>query len=306
MAQTMTRKMTPSPTEGPTRTLTMLERLRAVRRVTVQENQRALVLKDGRFLDLLGPGRHEVSLRTDAGRFGELAEIAVHLHDLSRPEFVSPYETALFRERPDLVAAHLTEIRTSSDEVGVILRDGRIWAVQKPDGRSVVWTDAGPWTVERVDVSDDLAVERKLLRRLERFGPIDKVKRFTVDAEQAGLLFLDGAFARRLEPGAHAFWDVGRKVEVNRVDLRRHALDVTGQEILTKDRVSIRVNLAAEYRVADPEQAVSATTNYVDALYRALQYAFRKSLGAKTLDEILEQKVSVDAEVADKLRREMA
>ena len=53
-----------------------------------------------------------------------------------------------------------------------------------------------------------------------------------------------------------------------------------GQEVLTKDRVTIRVNIAAEYRVADPLKAVSAVKDFSEALYRALQYAFRKTLGA--------------------------
>ena len=67
------------------------------------------------------------------------------------------------------------------------------------------------------------------------------------------------------------------------VDVRVRALDVAGQEMLTKDRVTIRVNLSAEYRVTDPVTAVSTVTDFEQALYRALQFAFRKSLGTKTL-----------------------
>ncbi|MEO0718630.1 MAG: slipin family protein, partial [Pseudomonadota bacterium] len=46
--------------------------------------------------------------------------------------------------------------------------------------------------------------------------------------------------------------------------------------------------------------------DFADALYRAVQYAFRKTLGAMTLDEILEKKVSVDAEAAERVRADMA
>jgi regulator of protease activity HflC (stomatin/prohibitin superfamily) len=81
---------------------------------------------------------------------------------------------------------------------------------------------------------------------------------------------------------------------------------VTGQEILTRDRVTLRINIAAEYRVVDPALAVSSVKDFADALYRALQYAFRKTLGSMTLDQILEKKVTVDAEAADKVRADMA
>ncbi|TIU16631.1 MAG: slipin family protein, partial [Mesorhizobium sp.] len=85
------------------------------------------------------------------------------------------------------------------------------------------------------------------------------------------------------------------------VDLKRQSLDVAGQEVLTRDRVTIRVNIAAEYRVVDPVKAVSAVKDFSEALYRALQYAFRKTLGALTLDQILEKKVTVDEEAAAKV-----
>ncbi|TIW65474.1 MAG: slipin family protein, partial [Mesorhizobium sp.] len=123
---------------------------------------------------------------------------------------------------------------------------------------------------------------------------------------QAGLLFVDGALARTLAAGVHGFWNVGRMVQMKVVDLKRQSLDVAGQEVLTKDRVTIRVNIAAEYRVLDPVKAVSAVKDFSEALYRALQYAFRKTLGALTLDQILEKKVTVDEEAAAKVRADMA
>ena len=269
-----------------------------VRRITLTENQRALALKQGRFMSILGPGEH--SFADPRGR------ITFEIHDLNRPEFVSAYERALLRERPDLAERHLTIAETGVDEIGLVEREGRLFGILKPEGRSVFWTDAGPWKIERVNVGEALEVAPALQRRLERFGQMDKVIRFHVQAEQAGLLFVDGAYQRTLPAGAHMFWNVGRKVEVKIVDLRRRSLDVTGQEILTRDRVSIRVNLAAEYRVADPVTAVTEVTDFADALYRAVQYAFRKTLGAMTLDEILEKKVSVDAEAAERVRADMA
>jgi len=52
----------------------------------------------------------------------------------------------------------------------------------------------------------------------------------------AGMLVIDGKVQRRLPPGPHAFWQFTRKVAVELVDLRLQTLEVTGQEILTRDR----------------------------------------------------------------------
>ncbi|CAN7295899.1 slipin family protein [Devosia sp. LjRoot16] len=97
-----------------------------------------------------------------------------------------------------------------------------------------------------------------------------------------------------------------RKVVVKVIDLRRQSLDVTGQEILTRDRVTLRVNLAAEYQVVDAVKAATTVKDFADALYRALQFAFRKSLGVKSLDEILADKVTAEAEAIAEVRTQMA
>jgi regulator of protease activity HflC (stomatin/prohibitin superfamily) len=127
----------------------------------------------------------------------------------------------------------------------------------------------------------------------------------TVQEGQVGLVFADGAFLRMLEPGLHGYWSIGKLVHVKMVDLRRQPLDVTGQELLTRDKVTIRVNLTAEYRVIDPLKAVVEVKDYADVLYRALQHAFRTMLGTMTLDQILERKAAVTAEAADRIRSDM-
>jgi regulator of protease activity HflC (stomatin/prohibitin superfamily) len=267
-------------------------------RVTVPEGERALVLRNGKFHDILRPGRHFVR--------NFRAAVQVEAHALTQPVFTSGYEQALVAERPDLVAAHFTPMRTGPAEVAVVYRDGKLFGVLKPEARQLFWTDAGPWEIETIDITDTLEVPEKLARRLAAFGMIDRVKRFAVEDGQMGLLYVDGALVRDLGPGAYAFWNVGRVVNVKIVDTRQHALDVTGQEVLTRDKVSIRVNLAAKYRVTDWVKATSEVSDFTDTLYRALQHAFRQALATKTLDEILSRKGEVDGEAARAVRAEMA
>lgn len=263
--------------------------------ITVAENARAIVLRHGRFHDILVPGRHRIG--------GWPSELMVETHLLTRPEFVSDYAHALLREKPELAAQHITVLKTSGTEVAVIERDGKLYGVLKPDGQTLFWTDAGPWAFTRHDITGPLDLAPALAQRL---GTNERVKRFNVLEGQKGLLAIDNAFVRVLEAGAHAFWNTGRPVDVKIIDIRQHALEVAGQEILTRDQVTIRVNLAAEYRVADPVKAAGTVKDFEAALYRALQFAFRKTLGVKTLDQILANKVTVDEEAASGVRREMA
>ena len=259
-------------------------------RVTVPEGERAIVLLNGKLDTILRPGRHFFTAIERS--------VTVEAHALKDPVFNSGLEDALRQSRPDLVAGHFTEVRTGAQETAVIYRDGKLFWVVKPDSRTLLWTDAGPWNIETVDVSSSLAVPEALAQRIIGSGTVDRVKRFGVEEGQVGLLYIEGAFAGRLEPGMHSFWNVGRTVNVKIVDTRQHALDVTGQEVLTRDKVSIRVNLVARYRVTDPVKAVASVKDYADALYRALQHAFRESLATKTLDELLSRKGDTDAEAA--------
>ena len=268
-----------------------------VRRVIIKENQRAVALFKGKILGVLTPGEH---------RLADRGKLEIETHDLARPEFVSQFERALFAGHAELAARHFTEVRAGEDEVVFVLRDGRLHAALKPEERAVFWTASGPWTLERFAVTSDLAVPEAARKRLVNARRFDGVVGVDVAEGHVALLFADGALLRRLEPGAHLIWAVTRKPTVKQVDLRRQSLDVTGQEILTRDRVTLRVNIAADFQVADPVKAATTVKDFADALHRALQFAFRKSLGSKSLDEILADKVTAEAEAVAEVKTAMA
>lgn len=277
---------------------TILEKILGRQRILVKENERAVALYKGEVLRILGAGEHWLPNRGN--------RLDVHRHDLGSAIFVSPFEKALFDKLPDEAARHLTVFRTGKSEVAVVERDGIVHSVIAPDRKMVVWSDAGPWSVTHVDVSTDLAVEPSLVRRLALAGKASQITVCTVGDGQAGLLFVDGVLQRKLDAGVHGFWNVGRAVQVKVIDLKRQSLDVAGQEVLTKDRVTVRVNISADYRVVDPVLAVTAVKDFSGAFYRALQQAFRKALGTMTLDQVIEKKATVDEEAAGKVRADMA
>jgi regulator of protease activity HflC (stomatin/prohibitin superfamily) len=268
------------------------------KQVTVPEGERALVHLNGKLDAILSPGRHRIST---FGRDVKLESLA-----FSQRVLAPAIAETLAQSRPDLVAEHFVEVRAEAGEVAVIARDGQHYAIQKPATRLLYWKAAGPWTVEVIDTSTSLIVADKLAASILASGASPLVKRVTIEDGQVGLVTVDGAVLKSIGAGSHSFWTVGPVVNVKIVDTREHALDVAGQEILTRDKVSLRVNLVAKYRVADPLKAVSSVKDFSDALYRALQHAFRQSLSAKSLDDILSRKGEVDGEAAQTVRAEMA
>jgi regulator of protease activity HflC (stomatin/prohibitin superfamily) len=110
-----------------------------------------------------------------------------------------------------------------------------------------------------------------------------------------GLRYIDGRFVEVLEAGRYViprsynFFNVIRspKVEVILVDVRERDLTIKGQEILTADKVAIRVSIIVQFRVTDPRAAVHEVANYEERLYSDVQLAARRSLAAQKLEEIL-------------------
>jgi len=76
-------------------------------------------------------------------------------------------------------------------------------------------------------------------------------------------------------------------VEVTLVDIRQRELTIKGQEILTADKVAIRVSIIVQFRVVDPRAAMHEVEKFEERLYSDVQLAARRSLASMTLEEIL-------------------
>ena len=111
-----------------------------------------------------------------------------------------------------------------------------------------------------------------------------------------GLWYEDGVLRRVLEAGRYVLpkdkfsWSGRRKtpkIEVVVIDVRERDLTIKGQEILTRDKVAIRVSIIVQFRVTDPRAAVHEVENYEERIYSDVQLAARRSLASQTLEEIL-------------------
>src|SRR5205814_2290764 len=109
-----------------------------------------------------------------------------------------------------------------------------------------------------------------------------------------------------LAPGPHAFWKAVAKARILDVDLREQVVDVAGQEIMTADKVTLRMNAVVTYKVADPLKAVTTVEDYKQALYREAQLALRGVVGTRELDPLLSDKDAVAQELDGIVRARVA
>ena len=111
------------------------------------------------------------------------------------------------------------------------------------------------------------------------------------------LVYRDGELVERFGPGTYVHWLESGHVTWKSIDLRTQTLDVAGQEIMTADKVTLRINLVVRFRIADALRAVGAEVDASQGLYRAAQLALREAVGGRTLDALLGAKNEVSAEL---------
>ncbi|MHC4063939.1 MAG: slipin family protein [Planctomycetota bacterium] len=108
---------------------------------------------------------------------------------------------------------------------------------------------------------------------------------------EAGLLYRNGRFRGRLDPGGHRIMRSPSQVRV--MDLRKTTVTVPGQEVLSGDNVGLKVSAVVTYDLADPERAVHSVQNYSDELYVAVQLAVRSAISETNIEDVLNQRVDI-------------
>ena len=80
-----------------------------------------------------------------------------------------------------------------------------------------------------------------------------------------------------------------------RVDLRTVTMDIPGQDIISKDNVTLKVNGVVYFRVNNPDKATIAVEDYWMATGQIAQTTLRTVIGQYELDEILQQRDKINS-----------
>ena len=116
---------------------------------------------------------------------------------------------------------------------------------------------------------------------------------FNVLENYVGLYFRNGQFIETLKPGKYAFWKNVDNVKLYHKDLRMQYVDISGQEIMTNDRVTLRINAIVHYHIVDPLKSVSKSDDLLQTLYRESQLVLRSIIGIYDLEKLLTDKNSL-------------
>ena len=259
-------------------------------KLVVKDDERALLTRSGRFVKLIAPGKY-TAFDFDRALSAEIVKVV-------RAEIPAERVLMLQKSHPEVVAEHFEIIQTGPTQVAIVSFDGDPKHLVLPNSTRAFWKTLTKVDVERVETADNFRVSKDHLNKVD-LSRTSVIVSAVVEAYEAALLIVDGELREKLKPGRHAFWAVGRTVRLPKIDLRPQPLEVTAQEILTKDRVAIRVTLTAFYKVIDPVVAATSTGDLANTIYRLVQFAIREAVATRTLDDILAARDTIDREVRD-------
>lgn len=132
------------------------------------------------------------------------------------------------------------------------------------------------------------------------------VRTFTVEKSEEALLFVNGEFKEKLSNGVYYFWKNSTPIDVVKLDTRQQQLEISGQEILTKDKTNLRINFYLQYKINDVKKLILDIKDYEKQIYILSQLSLREYVGSMTLDEILEKKESISGSIKEELSEKMS
>lgn len=230
----------------------------------------------------------------------------VEIYPLSQPLFRHAQDDWLRAERREWLETELMAVETTTDELAWVRYNGKLVDLLPPRTRVLYWRGFVEVTVERVSLERLQELPQALLRELAtssftgaHASPAQMVMTVDVPAHATGVLTVNDQDVQLLKPGRYGFYRTGRNLSLQTVDMREQALEISGQDILTADKVALRLNVGVSWKIADVLTCQRELAKPADHIYREIQFALRQVVGTRSLDALLEDKSALDREVLE-------
>ena len=247
--------------------------------------EKALVFKNGRLVNVLDEGTHWVNPFATIVRY-DVTELFYHQTDL---DLLLQCDALADRMNVVTIADHEIAIEYKSDNYNTVLNPGKY----------AYWNEGNELRHDIIDLNEievDSSISRKVLQKPHVAAHLNVYK---IDSFEGAVLHVDGEFVKTLAPGSHYFWKGEQITSVSRVDMRKQVVEVSGQELLTADKATIRMSLFARYQVVDLTKALVETKDHYHQLYITLQLGLREYIGQHTLDQLLRNKTTIGPYIMD-------
>jgi len=228
-------------------------------KTVIAPQERGLRYVNGALTDILQPGVYW-TCRLFGG-------VVIEVRNINDPAFEYEYVDILLETAPLLVQQHFVLADINDDEVGLVYYNDRLSRVLTPGTRQLFWAEPKLVAVNIINYREAPRVPQDVAGLMSRRDvTINTIKHGAIAMARVaqgtvGLILVDGVLVDMLQPGFAMYWQFDREVKIRTLPTRVVTTDVSGQEILTRDRVSLRINLSAAYQITDPMVAETQLAN---------------------------------------------
>lgn len=259
--------------------------------VIVEQDEIGFLFRNGKYQKFLEPGKHS---------FWALDQIVVEKARISEQiRFSKPLEILLADSK---LAGKLSVIEVQDHELGLHFTDKNLKTVLKP-GKYAFFNGAVKHRVQLVDVSTPIVAPEIHASVFSHPEMAQYHWGINPASYQRAIVFFNGKVHAVLEPGRYYYWRGLTSVTMQEFDMRQQQLDMTGQEIMTHDKVTLRLNFVCQYRIVDPLKVYLNIKEHEKQLYIQLQLILREYVGQLKLDELLEKKEEVGQFILERLKK---
>lgn len=261
----------------------------------IKDNQAGFVFKNGIFKKMIASGTYRF-----AKAAGYSVEIKEMLGEADYPQM--PYPVLSKDEAFRSATIHM---EIPDGFAGFIYVNGKL-AFFAEKKEYTFWNVFEKYEIRLVSMEEP-RMGAEISKQMLALVPKALYKEMLVGEGETGLVYYDNVLQEQFAKGVYHFWNYTYNVTGRVYDMKQKQLDIVGQEILTRDKIGIRMNVACMYKIRDAVKFAETIQDLKVQLYSAVQLVIREIVGNYKLDEILESKEEISKEIyaALKEREEM-
>ncbi len=262
-----------------------------MKKIIINEKQKGFLFKNGKYKGMLDAGKYYLY----GGREIQVTTLALPLMSGN-----CSLDTLLADPK---VRSKVSVVEVGDMEYALHYVNGQLSTSMPVLGRGkyAFWQIEDAHTYQMIDITNPMAND-SIPTYMFQYIPAMYYTKIEVQAHEKAALYYNGRFEQLLDAGTYYFWKNAVKVEAKTVDTRLQQMNIQGQEMLTQDKVALRINFVCHYRVTEYVKALTEIDDYKEHMHVAAQLALREYVGKYKLDEILENKDQMSQFVLQRLK----
>jgi regulator of protease activity HflC (stomatin/prohibitin superfamily) len=262
----------------------------------IKKTERGLLFKNGDYVKSLDPGKYS---------FLSFLNYKVVILDITNQRFDVNFDLDILMD-DDKLLSELDIIDVKDNELVLHYINGKLsniyetgkyafWKIHKKNEFKII-------DMTEPEVSEDIVLDLFSDNNLYNQVLRDKFTEVYVAPYEKAVIFYNNNFVKILDAGRYFYWTKYINVTSENIDMRQNQLDICGQEIMTADKVTLRLNFFCQYKVTDVLKVTLEIKNYVKQVYILIQLILREYIGTIRLDDLLKMKQEIGYYVLSKLK----